>query len=329
MLGPIPFEIPAKYTGDIVSGTLIRAGALLKDTSSGQIVAHLQETGLAQKLISSTVSSPFSPLQVLSAPSSLAANIQLVQLKAMVEGLQILQFVNLGATMAGIGVSAMGFALMNKKLNGLQSQMVTFASRVEVRFQELHERELRTHYSRIHGLFNQADQAHSLTASAAEWQRIAGVLADESAYFRGEVAHLIQSEIFDNELFGVLARSYALCNAGRIECLALARELQAAHKVSLDVAGDYNALFDPLTPIQLAHKSASLIENKDMPFDHLLKQELVGMRSLVNNLREVQDAATSKPYLMETLIERGIDGYEYVQAIRNEKEQPLLLIEAS
>jgi len=328
MLGPIPFEIPAKFAAGIVNGNLVRAGALLKDTGSGQIVAHLQETGLAQKLLGSAMSSPFSPLQALGAPASLAANVQLVQLKSMIEGLQMLQFVNLGATVAGIGVSAIGFVLMNKKLNGLQSQMATFADRVEVRFQELQEREFRSHYSKVRGLFNQADQAHSLTTPTAEWQRIACVLADESAYFRGEVEHLLQSEIFDNELFGVLTRSFALCNAGRTECLVLAGELQAAHKVSHDVAGDYNALFDPLNPIQLAHKSAALVENKEMPFDHLLRQELVGMRNLVNNLRDIQDAATSKPYLMETLIERGIDGYEYMQAISKEKEQPLLLITA-
>lgn len=328
MPGPIPFEIPAKYAGDLLSGNLVRAGALLKDSSSGQIVAHLQETGVAQKLISSAVSSPFSPVELLNTPAALAANVQLVQLKAMVESLQILQIANLGATVAGIGVSAIGFALMNKKLNSLQSQITTFADRVDLRFQELHERGLREHYSHILGLFNQAEQAHSMTSSAPEWRRISSVLADESAYFRGEVAHFIEYDTFDIELFGALTRSYALCNAGRLECLVLANELPAAHKVSMDVADDYNALFDPLNPVRLAHKSAILIENKEMSIDQLLKQELVGTRNLVNNLRDIQDVAASKPFLMETLIERGIDGYEYMQAIRNEKEQAILLIEA-
>lgn len=329
MIGVISFEIPAKFASELANGSLVRAGALLKDTVSGQIVAHLQETGLTQRLVSSAISSPFSPLQALNTPASLVANVQLVQLKAMVEGLQMLQFVNLGATVAGIGLSAIGFVLMNKKLHTLQTQIATLEDRIEVRFQELRERELRSHYSHIHGLFNQADQAHSLTKSAPEWQRIACLLADESAYFRGEVADLIQSDIFDNELFATLTRTYALCNAGRIECLVLSRELQAAHKVSQDMARDYNDLFDPLTPVLLSHKSVNLIDNKEMPFDDLLKQELIGMRNLVNNLRDVQDVAASKPYLVETLIEREIDGYEYMKQITNEKERPLLLFEAS
>ena len=140
MTGAIPFEVPAKFAGELASGNLIRAGAILKDAGSGQIVAHLQETGLAQKLVNGVVSSPFSPLQALNTPASLVANVQIAHLTAMVEGLKVLQFVNLGATVAGIGLSAIGFVLMNKKLNALQSQIATFEDRVEVRFQELHER---------------------------------------------------------------------------------------------------------------------------------------------------------------------------------------------
>ncbi len=195
MTGAIPFEVPAKFAGELASGNLIRAGAILKDAGSGQIVAHLQETGLAQKLVNGVVSSPFSPLQALNTPASLVANVQIAHLTAMVEGLKVLQFVNLGATVAGIGLSAIGFVLMNKKLNALQSQIATFEDRVEVRFQELHERELRTHYSHINGLFKQADQAHSLTTSAPEWQRISYDLAHESEYFRGEVLHQLSYSV--------------------------------------------------------------------------------------------------------------------------------------
>lgn len=326
MLGPIPFEVPAYYAAKLHSGTLIRAGALLKDSASGRIVAHLQETGLAQNLISSAISSPFSPISAL---SSVAANAQLVQIKAMIEGLQILQFVNLGATIAGIGVSAIGFALMNKKLNGLQATVDSLIARVEARFKDLQARELRSHYSKVNGLFNQADQAHFLTNASGEWGRIAGMLADESAYFRGELVYLLQQESFNRQLFEPLTQSYALCNAGRIECLVLSQELQAAHKVAQDVAIDCNRMFDPLNPTALARKSTILADHNEKPYDHLLQQELVGMQELVSNIRDTQDAALSKPYLLETMIEREIDGYQYLRQVREEKERPLLLLQAS
>jgi hypothetical protein len=62
----IPFEIPAKFAGDIANGTLIRFGALLKDSNSGNIVAHLQETGVAESLMRGALS----PLTALNSVSS-------------------------------------------------------------------------------------------------------------------------------------------------------------------------------------------------------------------------------------------------------------------
>lgn len=325
MLGPIPFEVPATFAAQLGSGTVVRAGGLLKDASTGRIVAHLQETGLAQSLVSNLVGSPLSPISAL---SSVAANAQISQLKTMIEGLQILQFINLGATIAGIGVSAIGFALMNRKLNGLQTTVDTLTPYIEANFRELHIRELRGHYSRIEGFFNQAAQAYSLTNPTAKWHQLEKDLADESSYFRGEVAHLLQSPKFSADLFETLVRSYTLCNAGRIECLVLSRELRAAHKVSSDVAADYNKLFDPLNPSQLARKSVRLEKSSDMPPDYLRKQELTHMRQLVNNVRDAQDAALSKPYLLETLIANKVDGSEYMQRLRDEASHPILLVRA-
>lgn len=326
MIGPIPFEVPAHFAAAINSGSIVRAGALLKDSGTGKIVAHLQETGLAQQLMDSAVSSPFSPLQALNTPSSLAANLQLVQLNKMVEGLQILQFANLGATAAGIGVSVIGFALMNKKLNSMQAQIAAFSDRIEERFAELKERELRVHFARVHGLFEQADQAHMLSNRSTEWQRIAGVLADEGSFFRSEIIYLTQQDVFDLDLYSTLTRSYALCNAGRIECLVQAGELPSARRVSADVAKTYNTLFDDVTPLHLAQNALRMVQTEDKSDYDLLREELPKMHTFVQGLRDSQDAALSKPYLLDTLIEQEINGYEYMRVLREEKNEPIYLL---
>jgi hypothetical protein len=329
LLGAIPFEVPAKYAGELAAGNLVRAGALLKDTGSGQIVAHLQETGAAQQVLNSVVGSPFSPIQALNAPAAIASNIQLVQLKAMMQGLQILQFANLGATLTGIGVSAIGFALMSRKLNGLRDQVSNIEGAVRTGFIEIHAREIRTQYSLLEGLFKQADQAQALSSPSGEWRRISSALADSGAYFRGELTHLLQGDRFEIDLFEMLTRSLALSNAGRIECLMLAGELPAAQKVSGDIAADYNNLFDPLTPTQLAHKSALNFKDSDVPVEHLIKQHMPGMRDLVESIRDTQDVAASKPYLIDTLMNRGIDGPSYMEVIKNESVEPILLLDVS
>lgn len=111
------FEVPLHLQPGIDSGILTRFGAIIKNTQTGKIVAHLQETGVGQQVISSLASSPFSALETV---SSLAANAQLVQLKKMVKSLQVLQYANLGIGLAGIGVTVVGFAVVSKKLNNIK-----------------------------------------------------------------------------------------------------------------------------------------------------------------------------------------------------------------
>lgn len=326
MQGDLIFRMPGIYKDNPL---VERFGAIIKEKATGHIVAHVQETGLAQRLLNAAGVSPFSPLGALNAASSAGANIQLVQMKRLVEGLQILQFANLGVSIAGLGVSAVGFALMNKKLNSIIDQMGAFSAQVYARFDQLRERELRTHYSRIDGLFDQAEQAHALRDPSKEWYRVAGALADESSYFRGEVRYLNQSHEFSLELFDALTRSYALCNMGRIECLMLAREMPAARRVAQDVATDYNSLFDDLVPIRLAHNSLTLEAKTGVRSDATLSDKVRLMSDLVGNLRQVQQVASTKPYLIDMLLNKEVDGFEYMRRLREENEEPILLLLAA
>jgi hypothetical protein len=324
-MSSIPFKIPSDYAADIAFGKIIRTGTLLKDAGTGRIIAHVQETGLAQQLIGEAFKAPFAPVTGL---TSIASNMQLVQLKAMVEGLQILQFANLGATLAGIGISAVGFTIINKKLASIDHSLEELANRMEEQFQQIRESQMRARLSRIRGLFDQADQAFDLKNPEIEWHRLAGLLAEESAYFRGEVAHLLTVPVFDLLLLDTLTRSYALCNSSRIECLVLARELKSARRVSEDISRDYNRLFDDMSPIHMARNSAYAIQSDEISHQVILQKELASMRERVSFMREVQDAAASTPHLIDTLIEQRVDGLEYVQALRQEKLRPILLIAA-
>jgi uncharacterized membrane-anchored protein YhcB (DUF1043 family) len=325
MLGNIPFKVPAHFETELLSGSVVRVGALLKDSGTGKIVAHLQETGLAQKLLGSIPSSIFAPVNAL---SSVTSNLQLVQLKNMVEGLKLLQYANLGVAVSGIGVSALGFALMNKKLKVLQTGMSALQQSIDAHFKHLHQRELRSHFSRISGLFEQAAQAFHQSVPSLKWQKLEADLADESAYFKGEIAFVVDSEFFDRDLFESLVRAFALCNAGRIECLTNAGELPAAQRVARDTSGHYNELFDPLSPTLLAHRSLAALDDKASNGAANRQRELKRMKELIENVRDIQDAAACKPLLFQTLIDRNVDGRQYMQLIREESDRPLLLLPA-
>ncbi|MFO1275236.1 MAG: hypothetical protein U1F21_04265 [Sphaerotilus natans] len=52
MLSQIPFDLPFSSFEDIANGDIVRYGAILKDAETGRIVGHLQESGIAQSLLS-------------------------------------------------------------------------------------------------------------------------------------------------------------------------------------------------------------------------------------------------------------------------------------
>lgn len=326
MIASIPFVVPAMYKAALSSGELVRFGALLKDSGSGQIVAHLQETGLMSKLVDLANVSPFSPLGAVNMASSVYGNVQLTQLKSLLSGMQAMQYATLGVAVAGIGVSIAGFALMNKKLNQLDERITELGKRIDEAFRVLREGELRVRFSRLQGLFERAQQAHSLRAPANEWYAVAGMLADESAYFRGEVKFLLEHQSFDKDLFSSLVSAMAMCNTGRVECMVLSNELPAAKRVSEDVGRHYGSLFDGLSHVALAGKVAdeSVRYQRQKYFD--LRDLQVEMRNVVAGVREMTDAALTRPALIGTLIENEIDGYQYVRSLSEETVESLLLL---
>ena len=194
MIGPIPFDAPAKFATGLNDGNILRLGAILKDAQTGKILGHLQETGLAQKLLSSVSLSPFSPISAL---SSLGANFQLHQLTKLTESLKILQFATLGASIAGIGVSALGFYLVNTKINAVQANIADLRKDIKKHFGQAHLRELRQHFSRVTGLCTDAKAVASLNDPEKEWIEIGRRFSDERAYFFGEVKHLLEQETID------------------------------------------------------------------------------------------------------------------------------------
>jgi len=322
----IPFSIPANFASGIADGSLIRFGAIIKDAGSGSIVAHLQETGVSQQLLSNTVSLPFSPI---SAASSLGANVQLAALTNMMAVMQMLQFATLGATLIGVGVSVAGFKAMSTRFDQVQSQISSLSDNVNQHFQELKARDYRSHQSRVKSLLEQADLAYSYSNSTSEWIRISHALADEAGFYQGEIQYLLSLDVFDEQLFQTFTQLYTICNSARIKCLMLADELLAARDISKATSNQYNFLFDPLTPITLAKQSINLIHKTDQPYEHLLRQELMNTKQLVSSMREVQDTAATRPLLLDTLIERNISGQAFFERLESEKIEPILCLDTT
>ena len=85
------------------SGDLVRYGTILKDSQTGKIVAHIQETGLWRSALDNVVHAPSNPvLSVINTIQNEQIKSRLTGLETMVGGLQNLQLVNLAASVVGI-----------------------------------------------------------------------------------------------------------------------------------------------------------------------------------------------------------------------------------
>lgn len=326
MLSNIPFEVPQAFAAGISNGTLTRIGTLIKDSGTGKIVAHVQETGLGQQLLGQFVGSPFSPLRLVDTASSVYSNVQLSQLRKMVEGLQMLQYANLGVAMAGIGVSVVGFAIVNKRLKGIEQSIAQLTERMDKHFQDLFERQLRYELSRIRGIFERIDIASNLSTSWAELTTTSASLTESSALLRGEIEYRLTLDSFDERLFTLLTRSMMLSDSARVESLLMANELDSAHRTASLIAENYSELFDGLSPYSLECKrQVEGLSDLDS-FNSKDNTARLNIKELVTGLHDITDAAMTRPYMIETLDNQGIKGRDFIEQLRNETERPLLVL---
>jgi len=315
VLTKILFEAPSMYELGLKTGELIRVGGIIKNAATGQIVTHLQESGLGQSLISNLVmgSSPAGmALKVGTDLVGAGANVytayQVVQLKAMIESLQVLQVATLGTALVGVGVSAASFIYMRKRFNGIDKKLDELLKAVQVGFDNQQMTVLRAHLSQVSGLVKQAEQASSLSSPASAYARVADALADQSAHFEGEVQHAINArEKINPDFFWQLVQALLVCNSIRIDCRLRTDELRNAMAISVSTAETYEQLFENLTPLSFEGN-----------IDNAARMLAV--------LKDVTDVAGSKPYLIDFLQSRRIAGPDYLNALEKEERNPIVML---
>lgn len=315
MLNQILFEYPAKFLAHGLPENVVRYGAILKDADTGRIVGHMQESGLGQSLIDMVGSGLPSPLSLVSEPINIGTGLytatKITQLHAMVQTLQVLQVATLGVSLVGVGISVAGFVHMHKRLNNVDQKLDQVLNVITSGFEDQRKARLREHIGMTKSRAQQVKNAAALSEPETEYARLASAISEQAAYFEGEVSFMISGKAkIKPELFWQLTQLLILCNNVRIDCSLRRNELRHALKTSEGIAADYERLFDGLSPVSF-----------EAPLDQ--------GSQLAQALRDVTDTAASKPYLIDHLHTRQIDGREYLQRIEAEEAHPLLIIKAA
>ncbi len=113
----IPFDVPAEFLPHVLSGNYVRYGAILKDVSTGQIVGHLKEVG---GLTTGLPGAAIFPQLVQSA--------QLAHIQQTLNALKLVATVGAVASVASLGVSIAGFAVVAHKLRRIEGKIDQLAN---------------------------------------------------------------------------------------------------------------------------------------------------------------------------------------------------------
>lgn len=332
----IPFQVPAKYVAKMALGQAKRVGVNIVDSGSGKILGHIQETGkLAQNLSGGL--NPF--VQAGQLTSSVAANVQLEQVKDMLGTLQLMTGATLAVSAINLGVSVAGFVVMSKKLDKLGGQIGGLEKGLSEARRGIHQIDVRQRgrdRAAIISIMAVGDEAWSRKDAVDMWRNLADKLSGEESYYRAlleaDRPHG-QSIIHDDAvpLEDAIAAHEALAHlvAARMKCLMLLNELEATHHYAENFSNWLRRNFRNLTPPKVV---ASRLEQEAARLgkrpDDLRLEMLPKAQGFIGVLREQQEFADSMPMMIDTMIRKRIDGRVYVHQLRNEQTQDILVLEA-
>ena len=327
---PLLFDIPPHLLSRVTAGEVVRYGTILKETRTGTILAHLQETGTLHRTLSNPLINPFS------VASSVLGNYQLHRLDVKVdEVLQLLdlmngmQVANLALSGLGIGINVAGFALINKRLDRLAFDVAEIRDLLEKFVDELNRQRLIDLENRLRAQLQNGDDGWYVQKNRSNhlWQRVADELLDMLFQYEALINKTFNANPVNLELLAYLLQRYRTVASTRVKCLMLLDELESAKQFSQRFSREVNCLLDGVSPFELSCSIDEVIDPKErFNFDnHLrIRARLPKCQNFVYRVREFQDLFATLPSLIDSLIDNGESGYEYIRRLKEETDRELV-----
>lgn len=318
---PIPFEIPLQYLGQIDAGELMRYGGILKDTQTGKIVAHLQETGVFEQVWSSAsslapniVSEAVPGLGVaLNAFQTHQTNTKLNQLTDMFSNLQTLNLVGTVASVAGIGVTVIGTAMVLQRIGAVNRGIERIEAKIDNLPQKWREMDLHKTLRHVGTLLERLAEANSRKAATAMEKDLDAVqegLRQSFNELHDGARVVLMMDVADEDLLRTLLAGMATASAAQMKSLVRLDEIDLARQRSQTQA-------EKLLELSMV-----------VPTD-ILSGKMAGgheaARRVSRDMSELRAVAASRPAFCETLTALEVSGPRYL-AEASERDDAAILV---
>lgn len=315
----IPFAIPAEHMLNFATGGVQRYGAILKDTATGKIVGHVQETRLLGDLLQTGLSfDPTGATGLIGVVQNAQISSKLTALQQAVGTLQSLQLVNIASSVAGIGVTAASTAMILHRLDGIGGQINRVEAKMDGFPDRLRELGLRDVLTGIRTTLERLDNA----ANRLDPEPVVRNAEEKLHYGFDKLLDGVQAVLampkVDTGLLRSLLAGVSLCGAAQIKALFWLNELAEAEQQAKRQFQKIEALSLRFPQDVLAHKLMSAD-----PGD-----AFATAAALSDDMAEIRARVAALPALSNRVAGLGVHGRDYLERLSQEEEQPLLILPA-
>ena len=322
------YSIPPMLQGRMADGSASLIGAIVKDNLTGKVLGHVQQTGVAQELLNGVTglsSGGFSPLGAVSVLQNEQIKHGIRQLQDGMALMQTLQYGALALSGLNLGVSVAGFALMEKRLRGMEKHLDQIEDAIGRVTTDRRDDDIRGTLADIHADLRNIDSlpTRENPSRAADTLQIA---LDRHASRLGK--HFHREAKTDDRAFmtldhlerlWMLAAAIQLCHEASLQALFIGNNLATAERNGFSLVDGQIELLDMVSPDQLARLVARhdpAAHGKALQRAHLLSD---GLRGEVESL-------FGQISIARTLEAAGTSGLAYLREVREERERELLFL---
>lgn len=241
--------------------------------------------------------------------------------------------VALGA--ANLGVSAVGFAVVSAKIDGVKKAVDQVLEKVEgvsAKIDQLQHDNIAKDLADIRGLAKSFDEGWLLSADAAEkrWHQIAHELQRYQARFEERAAHMIHVDVLSYEAADPMMDALGMIGAIRVAALMACNEPEAARAAAVDNARVIERITGNIGLYEMSKMEFIRPASPRGSAGWLIAEAQANTkgRHWVNKIRQREALAITRGAPLDDLRQCGIAPRDWLELARNETDNPLIYLPA-
>lgn len=331
--------VPDYLMAGVRDGTLRIYGSSVREVSTGRIAGFLQEAAPVGNLAIQAANGPLGPLDTAMNAMQLAQGEMLRQgVQRLEQGVQLLQVMgvaSLALSAAGLGVSVVGFAVMSRKIDRVQSALEGVAGDIQAvnaKLDRIQQDAIDADFSELRALAKALDEGWLLSEQSAQarWRDVAqGALVSQSR-FELRAERILANGVDHYAIADRFLDALSVSNALRVAALAATGETVAAKTAADDGSRSLERITGSIGAADLSLatlRSSSGLAGSEAWTLAQAKANVVA-RAHTRKMRQREAAAATRAGPIALLESQSRSVRDWLASLREETHSPITYLSA-